>query len=227
MTLNEIAYSILEPLNRFKMTTEERIPLRFVYKKIHDARATIAKNRLPKVDQDLYQHLECLEMEDYSMNCDDCQSSMIHKIVRIPNTMSELGSKEFYYFGFDDFTPEHKINIVNFSSFLSYRARTYTRMGMRATRIPEGLLIKMPVKCNAKYFTALAVLNNPLDAVGCRQLTPDDPYPIPQNYLMELEIMVKKDLNSSSSQLFPGDYSENKSDNPADAASRPVNSTTP
>ena len=192
-TLNEIAYSMLESINRFKISTEERIPLELLYKKVHDARATIAKNRLPKVDQDLYQHLECLEVEDYAMDCDDCESSFKQKIVKIPNTMSELGSKEFYYFGFDDFSLEHKINIVSFSSYLSYSSRTQTSGGMRATRVPEGLLIKIPSKCNFKYFTAIAVLNNPLDSVGCRQLTPDDPYPIPQNYLMELEIMIKKD----------------------------------
>jgi hypothetical protein len=226
-TLNEIAYSITETINHFKVSSADRIPLRFLYKKIADARATIIKNRMPFVDQNLYQHLECLEFEDYQMVCDGFTSDTIIKLIRIPDTMSILDNKEFIYFGADSFTERAKINVVTMESFLSYGSRRYTIGRPVATRVPEGMIVRYLTSCNAKYFTAITVLLDPLSANGCQKLTPDDPYPIPQDYIMELELMVKKDILSSLNNKYPGDFKQNQSDNPAEEMDRPIKSTMP
>jgi hypothetical protein len=227
ITANKIAYSVLENVNQFKLTSEERIPLRLLYKKINDGRSTIAKNRLPFVADELYQHLECLEVENYRMNCGPCPSDTVIKLLRLPTTLSVLGNKQIRYIGFDDFNADNKVNIVSFSSFITYNSRSYTAYTPVGTRLPEGIVLKIPGKCNFKYLTAIVALSDPMEAIGCRQIGPDDAYPIPQDYLIELEIMLKKDINSGYSPATPGDYSENKSDNPQDARKNPITSTIP
>ena len=226
MTLNEIAYSILESVNSYKITTSERIPLRLLYDKIHAARATIIKNRLPSVDDNLYQRLECLEIEDYQMECDGYVSDATVKIVRIPGTMSILDSKEFLYFGFDSFNEKNRINIVGFSNFMTYGFRRFSKRQMIATSVPEGLAVRIDGKCNAKYFTAITILNNPLEAPGCVKLTPDDSYPIPADFRLEMDIIIKKDIMSTL-RAFPGDFKHEASDNPAAVVQKPINTTLP
>lgn len=212
-SLAEIGFSIRNQIKGFVSSDDERIDIEFIYKKVHDVRSLLIKEEIDKnkaLSNKFYQRICCLEVICKKEECDGIPSGTTHYIVNLP-PLEGVTPYSIIYFGNDDgsitFTPK------NYSGSLYSQYSQYTGKKPYYTVIDDiAYLYNLPTD-ELKYICIVGILENPMDK-GCYPLTENEEYPMPNNLVHKLELIVIKQLMSLLN-IVPDDKN-NATNNPID-----------
>ncbi|MEO7397230.1 MAG: hypothetical protein ABIW84_01565 [Ilumatobacteraceae bacterium] len=196
-TLAEIGFSIRDQVKGFFSVDDERIDIELVYKKIRDVRSVLIKNQLLErrmLDPALYQEICCLEIKCKEEVCNGKKTGVLEYYVDLPKIENTAGfNYSIKYFGSID-----KLTAFNHKSFQGYQygaASPYTGDKPFYTIIGSTAIIKNLPTTAAKYMCLVAILEDPLNG-ACYMATENDPYPLSNSMVHELELIVIKQLLS-------------------------------
>lgn len=214
-TLAQIGFSIRDQVKGFFSVDDERIDIEFVYKKVRDVRSVLIKNQLKEMrmlDPALYQEICCLEIKCKELECNGIKTGKTEYYVELPKLEYDLGSYTVKYLGsVDKMTP---FNRKSFQGFQYGQASLYTGDKPYYTIVGSTALLQNLPTTGAKFMCLVAILEDPLDG-GCYTATENDPYPLSNAMVHELELIVIKQLLS----VLPvqPDLRNDATDNPAGA----------
>jgi len=209
-TLNEIVHSIRNQLIGHIGTDDTRIQESFIESQILSVRSTLLRQEqdLNKpISDDFYQVIDCIEVKCDKVVCKGITTSHYDTYADLPHT--ESVGKGVVYFGTIDgniqFTEKSYTGFLYGSYALaSGRMPYYTIVGNRA------FIRNMPDK-SIKFLRIVAILDNPLEHMeGCKYDARELHFPMPQNIIYQLEIIVIKQLLSTLN--IPADETNNASD---------------
>jgi hypothetical protein len=210
-TLAEIGFSIRNQAKGYFSSDDERIDIELIYKMVHQIRATLIKNLLREkrtIDNNFYQEICCLEVQCRNITCAGVDSGEVEYYVDAPS-LEDLGGHEVIYFGTADKRTEFSSRNYMGKLYGNYSAWTgnkpyYTIVGteFKIGNIPTTGL---------KYVCLIGILSNPFEG-KCYSLTENDPYPVPNHIVHELELIAIKQLMSTLN--VPPDVKNNSQENP-------------
>lgn len=210
-TLAEIGFSIRNQAKGYFSSDDERIDIELIYKMVHQIRATLIKNLLREkrtIDNNFYQEICCLEVQCRNITCAGVDSGEVEYYVDAPS-LEDLGGNEVIYFGTADKRTEFSSRNYMGKLYGNYSAWTgnkpyYTIVGseFKIGNIPTNGL---------KYVCLIGILSNPFEG-KCYSLTENDPYPVPNHIVHELELIAIKQLMSTLN--VPPDVKNNSQENP-------------
>jgi hypothetical protein len=215
MTLNEIAYSIKNRLEGFIPSDDSVLDIEYMYSRVNVARGALIRMLVDKkmsLDDDFYQKICCLEIQCETTICDNIELSRAY-YVNVPDTVSV--AQGIKYFG--DVDIARAFTYVSNTGFINNHASQISSKIPYYTFINGKAYVKNLPTADMKYLCMIAILDNPLDG-KCITRSADDPYPLPQIYVQQIEEMVMQELMPSM-MIFP----DNANDASNDARSNPLN----
>lgn len=214
-TLAEIGFSIRNQVKGFFSVDDERIDIEFVYKKIRDVRSLLIRNQLREqrmLDPALYQEICCLEIKCRQTTCNGIKSGADEYYVELPKIENGVGFCAIKYLGTID-----KLNAFNHKNYQGYlygQSSPYTGDKPYYTIVGSEALIKNLPTTGGKYLCLIAILEDPLNG-GCYMANENDPYPVSNVMVHELELIVIKQLMSVLN--VQPDLKNDATDNPSGA----------
>lgn len=211
-SLNEIVASIRNQLIGHIGTDDTRIQESFIESQVLSVRSTLlaqeqALNR--PVSDDYYQVIDCIEVKCDPIVCKGITSSHYDTYAELPGT--EAVGMGIVYLGSVD-------GNVQFTE-KSYAGYLHGNYALASSRLPYYTIIddkafikNMPDK-SIKYLRLVAILTDPLQQMpGCRYDAKEMDFPMPQNMVYQLEVIVLKQLFSTLQ--IQADQTNNATDSP-------------
>jgi hypothetical protein len=212
LSLASIGFSIRNQVKGHFSTDDERIDIELIYKMIRDVRSLLIEKQIKQqgfIDPELYQEICCLEIKCRNLECNGIKTGETEYYVELPALETTFGRFAIKYFG----TVDKKIpfNRKSFEGYLWGKSSPWTGNKPYYSIVGFEAKIRNLPTTAGKYVCIIAVLEDPLNG-KCYRLTENDPYPISQSMVHELELICIKQLMSTLQSL--PDERNNAADNP-------------
>lgn len=204
-TVDQIAFSIRDSIANYYPVAEDRLDIEFIYKKMDEVRAVLIKDLWKEkkyLDPQNYSFEKCLDIKriDRGCNIQACIGADIY--VDIPPVISYLNSHAISYFGTIDRL--HPFVETNISGLMVSEYNLFTKQITRYMRIGNQVFINKLPTPNMQKVSMIAVFERPVEICNG-----GDIYPIPEEMIYQMELMIKKDIMSTMN--IPPDTKNNAS----------------
>lgn len=199
-TLAEIRYSIRNQLEGQVVTDDHRLRIRFIDKQIRSIRSLLLAEELNRglgIDQAFLQVIDCLQVKCDKVTCNGNTLPFKTHFVDVPPITSH-GSNPIYLGLIDGTLPFER---VSYSAFLQWTGGSFS-FKRPAYALIDGMALLKFFPIGTKWIRLVAALDDPMNG-GCVTLKENDPYPLPERLVHQLELLVIKQLLSTLP--IPGD----------------------
>ena len=190
-TLAEIRFSIRDQLVGQIGNDDGRLRYQFIDKVIRDKRSLLVNSygkRGMGVDQQFYSMLDCLTLQCGAVECVGVPSGIRHHYITVPEVEAITGS--IAYLG--NITGSVPFEERAFVSFMQAVPGRFGKTQPIFTVVGRTALVKYQ-PAGLEFIRLNAILTDPI-AGSCRVTAKEEPYPIPNDKLHELELLVIKQL---------------------------------
>lgn len=192
-TLRETGYSILNAVNGFVTSDDQRVDIEWIYDKIWDVYAKL-KNKYREKEGHLtpadYAQKCCLEIKCREEVCDGKKSGQKQYYVELPD-IDWFGAEDpIVFFGSDNLETPATYKSIN--GFQNSSDETYISGKFMYTIVGSEAWVKNLPTSSMTRICMITVLEEP----GSK-CSPDEKFPAPRAFLFELELLVKRDILST------------------------------
>lgn len=190
----EIIDSIIEGLSAYNVTDDSVFTREFIGYKVDVMRETLIKNDFPKIGDEYYQSMCCIEVLCLEQGCTVeglgfIASGDVVWYSELPKLITDVGWKDIKYVGPPDYL--EGFTRMSLSGFQSHHGRLYTMGDIIYTRIGDRIYYAN-IDPKTKYVCLIGLLSSPEDECDYDE---NQDYPVPD--IMKLEIAVKRDILST------------------------------
>lgn len=211
-TLKQLRSSIRGQIRGQVPSDETRYRDRFLDHEIRAVRSQLIKEfarRNVGIPNDFYQRICCLEVQCDQIICNGVPLPHNTPYIQLPS-LENVPFNPAYIGTVDG---RWQFSRIPFTSFHFYTGGSFNRMQPAFALIEDKALLKLPHQlAEVKTLCLYGILEDPTEDT-CITLTENDPYPLPNNLVHQLEIMVLKQLMSTLS--IPADTENSSADEQA------------
>jgi len=212
LSLAQIGFSIRNQVRGYFSSDDERIDIELIYKKVRDVRSLLIKSFYREnkfIGPEMYQEICCLEIQCRQLECNGIKTGEIEYFIELPRLETSVGFAAIKFLG----SADKKLSFTrkSWQGYMFGDSSPWTGNKPFYTIVGDEARIRKLPTTGAKYACLIGLLEDPLDG-KCYMLSENDPYPISNNMVHELELIVIKQLMSTLQ--IPPDQRNNATDAP-------------